>query len=121
LLGGQAWNATTNNQDAWLLKVDSLGCPYPNCVTGIDEEEKKVLADVYPNPASEILNIELQENKHYNLTLTDLQGKVVFVSLLDYARSDKFAIDVSGFANGVYFLSLQNSEQRTTVKIVIQH
>ena len=128
LLAGQAINLETLNQDAWLLKVDSMGCTYPNCTVGIDENDNtKVVVDVWPNPVSEVLNIELQEDKNYDLTLTDLQGKVVYASLLDYPSTssgqagDKYAIDVNGFANGIYLLTLQNEEQRTTVKVVVQH
>lgn len=122
LMCGQARNDSNGSQDAWLLKVDSLGCTYPNCVTGIDEAgSKMVLVDIYPNPASDILNIELQENKEYDLTVSDLQGKVVYASFLDYARSDKYTVDVSGFANGVYLLTLETEDERTTVKVVVQH
>jgi len=118
LLGGQARNVQPFNQDAWLLKVDSLGCPYADCTVGIDEQNKKVLVDVYPNPASDLLNVELQENNDYDLTLTDLQGKVIYAST---TLSMTSTIDVSGFADGVYLLTLQNEEQRTTLKIIIQH
>jgi hypothetical protein len=48
LLSGQCINTANNNsQDAWLLKVDSIGCAYENCTVGIDEESKKVMVDVY--------------------------------------------------------------------------
>lgn len=75
LLSGQAINEQTNSQDAWLLKVDSVGCPYPNCTVGIDEEAKTVVVDVWPNPATDVLNIEkVGSSKHPPqpfLTLTE--------------------------------------------------
>jgi hypothetical protein len=118
LLGGQAKHEFPLTQDAWLLKVDSMGCTYPNCTVGIEEENKKVLVDVYPNPTNEILNIELQENKDYHLTIADLQGKIIYQTTLTRQKS---TVNVSGFADGIYLLTLQNEEQRTTVKVVVQH
>lgn len=119
LMCGQAWNINNSSQDAWLLKVDSVGCEYENCLVGIDEINKKVIVDVYPNPASEILNIELQETgKIYEVELTNINGQVIYQSEI---RNPKSVIDISQLTNGIYLLMLQNSEQRTTFKIVIQH
>lgn len=120
LLSGQCINTANNiSQDAWLLKVDSLGCAYENCTVGIEEESKKVMVDVYPNPTSEILNIELQEsNKIYEVEITDINGQVVYKSEIGNQKSE---VSVSGYANGIYLLTLENEEQRTSLKIVIQH
>lgn len=119
LLCGQARNLQTNNQDAWLLKVDSIGCAYEDCLVGIDEAgSKKVLVDVYPNPVSKILSIKLQETGNYELRIHDLQGKFIYQTML----TDKnLMIDVSNFANGIYYLSLRNHEQRSNLKLIIQH
>lgn len=119
ILCGQAWNDSNNSQDAWLLKVDSIGCAYENCTVGIDEAgSEKILVDVYPNPANEVLNIELQEISRYEVELTDINGRVVYKSKI---RNPKSVIEISDFANGIYLLTLENSEQRTTVKVVIHH
>ncbi len=119
LLAGLAWNANNNSQDAWLLKVDSVGCEYENCLVGIDEESKKVVVDIYPNPASDVLNIELQEaGKKYEIQLVDIQGQLVYKSEV---RNQKSEINISSLANGIYLLTLQNAEQKTSVKIIVQH
>ncbi len=119
LLAGLAWNTSSSSQDAWLLRVDSLGCAYEDCTVGIDDEGIKVLVDVYPNPAGEVLNLELQEvRKVYEVELTDINGQVVYKSEI---RNHKSEIAVSGFANGIYLLTLQNEEERVTVKVVVQH
>jgi hypothetical protein len=119
LLSGQTWNNSAHNQEGWLIKVDSIGCPYPNCTVGIEEEGKKVLVDVYPNPANEVLNLELQETgKAFEVELTDINGHVIYKSEI---RNQKSEVSVSGYANGIYLLTLQNEEQRTSLKIVIQH
>ena len=120
VLCGSALNTSNNSQDAWLLKVDSVGCAYENCLVGIDDVgSKRVLVDVWPNPATEILNIELQESsKSYEVEITDINGQVVYKSEI---RNQKSEIDVRNLADGLYLLTLQNNEQRTTLKIIIQH
>lgn len=119
LVAGLAWNVDNGSQDAWLLKVDSMGCAYENCTVGMDEEERNVLVDVYPNPANNILNLELQETgKVYVSELTNINGQVVYKSEIINQKSE---IDVRNLADGLYLLTLQNNEQRTTLKIIIQH
>jgi hypothetical protein len=53
----------TGNQDAWVIKMDSIGCDTPGCDTtvAIPEIAYKNTEDelyIYPNPASNVLNIE---------------------------------------------------------------
>jgi len=57
-----------------------------------------------------------------------LEGQVVYVLPFDYltagrqsAQGDKYAIDVSGFANGVYLLQLRSDEAVVNKKIIISH
>jgi len=76
LLSGQAINEETNSQDAWLLKVDSVGCPYPNCTVGIAEQEKTVMVDVWPNPVNEVLNIEKAGSSGWlDISVFDVNGR----------------------------------------------
>ncbi len=109
LLCGQARNPLTNNQDAWLLKVDSLGCAYEDCTVGIEEEgSKKVMVDVYPNPANETLTVELAEGwQNTAIKFFDVTGREVLTYLITTRQT---SIDVSGFAAGVYTAVLLQGE-----------
>lgn len=119
LLSGQCYNADINSQDAWLLKVDSVGCTYENCIVGIEETEKKVVADVWPTPTSDILNIELQElEQNYKAVVLDMQGREV---LQEQLTAKLTQLDVATLSNGVYVLSLSNSSTFTAVRFVVQH
>jgi len=120
VLCGQARNPQTNNQDAWLLKVDSLGCPYADCTVGIDEADNtKVVADIYPNPASELLNVEFQNVEDWLISLTDVNGKVVYTSNND--KETIITVNVSSFSAGVYLLQLTSEKSFVNKKIIIQH
>lgn len=100
----------TGYSDAWILKVDSAGCPFPNCLSGIDEEEKLILLDVWPNPATNILNIELSPVvRELALSVFTLDGSLQFKQTL-VQSSNK--IDVSEWSSGVYILSGIDEEGR---------
>jgi hypothetical protein len=123
LLSGQA-NDANGNQDAWLLKVDSVGCPYPNCLVGIDETEKtKVVVDVWPNPASEVVNVQLQQPGRAQITIIDMAGRSYFPAVVERSGvvGPYMQYDVSALPNGVYVLSVVQTEMKTSLKIVVQH
>lgn len=124
LLSGQARNLETNSQDAWLLKVDSVGCPYPNCTVGVDEVETgKVVVDVWPNPASEVLNVQLQQPGRAQITIIDMAGRSYFPPVVERSGvvGPYMQYDVSALPNGVYVLSVVQTEMKTSLKIVVQH
>ncbi len=117
LLSGQARNAETGSQDAWLLKVDSVGCPYPNCLVGVDEvEPSKIMVDVWPNPTSQVLNIELQQQGTAEVQLYDMAGKLMLQKQTTQLRE---IIDVSALENGLYLLSVLQGDMKTTVKVMV--
>ncbi len=68
---------------------------------------------VYPNPCNDILTVELRSNNIDNdpIHIYTTNGKVVFIR--NYTVTDKkMFIDVSGFKNGLYLLSLDNKISR---------
>ena len=69
---------------------------------------------VYPNPASEQLNVTTERAEI--IQITDVSGKVVTVEQLKTGHN---IIDVSNFAPGVYFI--QSKTGRTHVKFVKNH
>ncbi len=69
---------------------------------------------VFPNPVSNVLNIELSDNSE--LSIYDLSGKLVWSgnNLLHTQ------VNVSSWEKGVYLLKTNNEHQITTTKIVVQ-
>lgn len=107
---GQARNVGNGTSDAWILKVDSMGCPHPNCVTGIEENEMLVMVDVWPNPVSDVLNIELSPFvKQMEVTVHDLTGKQYLQRSIAQTRVE---INVSELPAGIYILSGKDTEGR---------
>lgn len=120
LLSGQAINLDNSSQDAWLLKVDSIGCPYPNCTVGIDEVDKKVMFDVWPNPCTDVLNIALADaSTPLQITVLDLNGREMLKHVQHHAQG---TIDVSAWPNGIYVLSgLDGNGRSISVKLMKLH
>jgi hypothetical protein len=71
---------------------------------------------VYPNPASDKLNIELENKEDYRVMITDVSGRVV----KDENISGTSFISLDGIAAGSYTLRMQNETKIINSKIVIQ-
>lgn len=82
---------------------------------------KSDLLTAYPNPVSSTLKIDLGKLDVFNnqLTITDQFGKLVYEnsSLNNY---DTFQIDTDNWNDGIYFITLKNSEETINQKIVKQ-
>jgi hypothetical protein len=76
--------------------------------------DSKMQANIYPNPANDILYIEINEE----------QGEIKVVDLLgNEIKSEKInkslQVDVSSFINGVYFIEIKTSKGFLTKKVII--
>jgi hypothetical protein len=72
---------------------------------------------VYPNPASQVLNIANPLALQPSYTLIDLFGKVVFVGELS---SELTQIPTANFASGVYLLKVSNNTNSQHIKIILK-
>ena len=99
----------TGTQDTWVIKVDSFGCLTPGCeVTSVPKIEGAMAQlKIYPNPASDVLNIEITPSafehrahpEEFELKLYDILGKLVLTKKLFPSTN---TIDVSNLKTGVY-------------------
>lgn len=72
--------------------------------------------NVYPNPASEIINISMDKNEQVDeIVIYNSTG----ILLGKYKNVRK--IDVSNFTNGVYFISFKNQNKIQTIPLNILH
>nr|WP_245405030.1 M28 family peptidase [Chryseobacterium sp. SSA4.19] len=69
---------------------------------------------VYPNPAKDILNIELPESiKNFKLDISDLNGRLLI------RKENETTINVSGLTNGAYLCTVNANGTKAVRKIVI--
>jgi uncharacterized surface protein with fasciclin (FAS1) repeats len=90
------------------------GVLLPN-LTSIQENNNLDIL-VYPNPAVNVLNIALNSNELFDLTITDLNGKQI---LAERISSISNLVDISNLSSGMYLLRIANSTTQSTTKIQI--
>jgi len=71
--------------------------------------------EIYPNPASDFIFINLNKIKNTNLKITDVNGKTILEKNI---VSNETKIDISKFALGTYFIKIQNETETFIEKIV---
>ena len=97
------WQDTVRNTSAKFLH-DNVICA---ATTNVKTVQKTIIqADVYPNPSSANMTINLHElPSNYSVTVYDQLGKVVY---RDYnIASNQYQLLQSNFASGSYFLNIQ--------------
>jgi len=85
--------------DIRLIQLDS------NCVTGVNEVEKKESVKVYPNPAQNSLSIFITENQEQTLTeIIDIFGRALLTKQLGSAELNM--LDISMIPTGWYLVRI---------------
>lgn len=72
---------------------------------------------IYPNPATNNLNIALGEEKNADLIICDMQGKVVSTGSTQQQTSQ---LNIEALNNGIYFLTIKTEEGIATKKFIKQ-
>ncbi len=88
---------------------------------GVETNELDNLV-IYPNPASEELNVEFQNTtgNAAEIELVSNDGKVVFSSKAKENSSFSEKIDVSNFSEGVYFIRIKSDSGLVVEKIILK-
>lgn len=73
---------------------------------------------LYPNPASEILNIEFPEifTTKSLIKITDIMGKVIYSNIIESTHT---GIDVSNYCKGIYFVSITDGRKTVAQKFMV--
>ncbi|OPZ99981.1 MAG: hypothetical protein BWY70_00836 [Bacteroidetes bacterium ADurb.Bin408] len=74
----------------------------------------------YPNPASEVLNIELNGASEGSLKLNNILGQTLISDVFSSAKSIvKINWDISHLSKGIYCLEFETSKGKITRKVII--
>jgi hypothetical protein len=87
-------------------------------LTGI-EQISNLEGEVYPNPASNILFVDLDQKGVVEFIIYEVTGKVVKSNHLMMDQTENF-IDISGLTPGIYFIDFYTSTDLLRRKIIIQ-
>ncbi len=87
---------------------------------GIDDLNNNNQISIYPNPAKDLLYIDIGTLKvadNLIITITDLNGKIMFREDVKDTISE---IDVSTFKPSLYFVEIRTSENSKKLKLIIE-
>lgn len=77
---------------------------------------------MYPNPASDLLNLVYRPNSNSGaqFTIHDLTGKMVYSTNLNGPELSQQTVDISSLPAGIYLTTLQDGNSKSTSKLVIR-
>lgn len=118
-----------NVNTAWLVELDSMGCPYPDCdsisvSTESNTLDQDIFFDAYPNPATQSFRIyykTLQQADRSKIDIVNLQGQpMATIPLSREAPQGDVMVDCSNWPAGIYVLKLSTSKGLVgTLKVVV--
>ncbi len=90
--------------------------PFANTfTTGVDLISSESQIDLYPNPASEMIQIKLIEKGNYSLTITDVCGRTISNAKFN---TDYTTLDIANLNSGIYFYSINNNNKIFSGKFI---
>lgn len=90
-------------------------------ITDINDTPELFSLNVFPNPVSEILEVQINGNgeESVNITLSNSISAVVYnKQWFTSSKATDIEIDMTNLTNGVYFLTVQYGEKAITKKVV---
>jgi len=87
--------------------------------TGIDQLENEITFSMYPNPVTDILQIDFKESQHGELRVTDLSGRILHAE--NIMGKNKTTLDLTHLSSQVVFVSIfEQGKSIKTERLVIQ-
>jgi len=113
--------APRHDTDGWVGRrqvATTHGGGLLNCILGVDDNELASNIVMYPNPASDVVNLAIANmTTDVNVTVTNILGQTMqqFTS----STSDS-AINIANYNSGIYFVTVQAGNQTSTKKLLIK-
>jgi hypothetical protein len=118
--------------DLWLVRLDSMGCPYPNCTGKLQSimntvDNKELPGEikgvkVMPNPTQGLLWLEIPSDlvgQAIKITCFDINGRQVFEQSQPNS-SDISNFDISAYPSGLYLIRIQDEKGRSSTKKILK-
>jgi len=112
---------TNDNNYGNNIYIDDISISSTSCTSGLDEEEQ-VSFEVFPNPATDVINIIFNaKTADYVVSLMDIQGRIVSTMNLNNASgSQTLAFGTENLAKGSYVVAISSNGFKTTKHVVIK-
>jgi hypothetical protein len=113
--------AYTTNSNSIATISQGVQQAYEIFSIGINEKKQSVSASLFPSPTQEGITLEVKQlaNEQLTYSVFDMQGKLL---LTDKVRADETNISLKEFTPGIYFIKINNSENKKTQSFkIIKH
>jgi hypothetical protein len=90
-------------------------CGFPLSTGNSIERQKEIL--IYPNPATDVITIEMGNTEPATIEILDITGKVV---LIRNNQAQHATIDINNLPNGIYLVRVRSASQMAVQKIIKQ-
>jgi hypothetical protein len=87
-------------------------------VTSINENDNEV--NIYPNPSSNIFNLEFNLDSEAEITVTNVLGEQVYFESNQSIGEYNTQIDLSSYSKGIYNLTIKTSDGISNHKLILQ-
>ncbi|WP_456437178.1 T9SS type A sorting domain-containing protein [Psychroserpens sp.] len=74
--------------------------------------------NMFPNPVKDILSVKLNNITNANLSIYDIQGKLVLDRII--SQEQNLEVNVSGLESGLYFVKLNTDTKELVKKLIIE-
>ncbi len=116
-----SYSVYRSSQSAMIIEVNVLSPELETSATNFTPDEQ-IVWDIIPNPnAGEwklAINNVLFEPIH--IIIKDFTGRIMFVQSF-YDTSNPILLQTSHLESGIYFVSMETSEQKTTKRMIVNH
>ncbi|MCX6233602.1 MAG: C10 family peptidase [Bacteroidetes bacterium] len=110
---------STNN----IINKGGFAADYEIDNVGVDEKDPFASLSVYPNPATDLLNIRFKiiHSQEIEISLTTTAGYTVYRSdMYRLSGNQDLPVDISNFTSGVYILRIMGDDGIVIRRIIIQ-
>ncbi len=87
--------------------------------TGINNESQKNSFSIFPNPSTDVLNIQLRNTGAFEMTVLDLTGKQLMTENIP-SQIEIYKLDISILPKGMYVIQLKSENELLTKQFVKQ-
>lgn len=87
-------------------------------VSGLTEKSEENKIEIYPNPASDFINVKCKDQNIEHIKIVDINGKLVFETISSF-HANEVQIPVSQLQSGVYILHVTSRNQIVASTFVV--
>ncbi|MDA8956315.1 T9SS type A sorting domain-containing protein [Flavobacteriales bacterium] len=82
--------------------------------------ENIIDVNIFPNPSSNIFNLEFYSDTKSKIVVTNVIGEQVYIESTKSVGEFKTQIDLSNYSKGIYNLTIKTSDGISNHKLILQ-